>query len=58
MEPLKLKYHPSIQNLKNGNAIQTFAPRSLIFKLQDEVLKFNDIRVSLSSPKPDLELNL
>ena len=29
----------------------SFAPRRLIFKLQQEALKFNDICVSWSSPK-------
>ena len=32
----------------------TFAPRPLIFKLQQEVFNFNDICVSWSSPKTDL----
>ena len=36
---------------------QRFAPRSLIFKLQQEVLKFNDFCVSWSSPKTDLVKN-
>ena len=36
---------------------QSFAPRSLIFKLQQEVLKFNDFCVSWSSPKTDLVKN-
>ena len=35
----------------------SFAPRPLIFKLQQVVLKFNDIYVSWSSPKIDLETN-
>ena len=34
-----------------------FAPRHLIFKLKQEVLKFNDICVSWSSPKNDLVTN-
>ena len=34
-----------------------FAPRPLIFKLQKEVLKFNDICVSWNSKKNDLENN-
>ena len=37
--------------------LKRFAPRPLIFKLQQEVLKFNDICVSWSSPKTDLETN-
>ena len=35
-------------------ATHSFAPRPLIFKLQQEVLKFNDICVSWSYPKTDL----
>ena len=35
----------------------SFAFRPLIFKLQQEVLKFSDICVSWSSPKTDLETN-
>ena len=34
-----------------------FAPRPLTFKFQQEVLKYNDIYVSWSSPKTDLETN-
>ena len=36
----------------------SFARRPLIFELQQEVLKFNDICVSCSSPKTDLETNV
>ena len=36
----------------------SFAPRPQIFKLQQEDWKFSDIRVSWSSPKTDLEMNL
>ena len=35
----------------------SFAPRTLAFKLQQEVLKFNDICVSWSSQKNDKEKN-
>ena len=42
---------------KNRKATHSFALRSLIFKMQEEVLKFNDICVSCSSPKTDLEMN-
>ena len=38
--------------------LHIFVPRPLIFKLQQEVLKFDDICVSWSSPKTDLETNL
>ena len=41
----------SFQNERNRKATHSFAPRPLIFKLQQEVLKFNDIFVSWSSPK-------
>ena len=34
-----------------------FAPRRLIFKLQQEFLKFNDIYVSWRSPKTDMVTN-
>ena len=36
---------------KNRKATHNFPPRPLIFKLQQEVLKVNDIIVSCSSPK-------
>ena len=51
MDSLTLKRHNSLQNLNNRKATQSFAPRRLIFKLQQEVLKFNVICVSWSSPK-------
>ena len=54
---LALKRHISFQNLNNRKATHSFAPRPLIFKLQQEVLKFNDICVSWSSPKTDLVTN-
>ena len=37
-------------------AMHSFAPRPLIFKLQ-QVLKVSDICLSWSSPKTDLETN-
>ena len=40
-----------------SNVTHSFAPRPLIFYLQQEVLKFNDIFVSWSSPKTDPETN-
>ena len=52
MYSLTLKRHNSFQNENNRKATHSFAPRSLIFKLQQEVLKFNDIFVCWSSPKP------
>ena len=36
----------------------SFDARPLIFELQQEVLKFNDICVIWSSPKTDLVINL
>ena len=41
-------------NRKDTNA---FAPTPLIFKFQQEVLKFNDICMNWSSPKADLDTN-
>ena len=37
--------------------MHSFAQRFLIFKLQQEVLKFNDISLSWSSPNTDLKTN-
>ena len=56
MDSLALKRHNSFQNLNNRKATHSFAPRPLIFKLQQKVLKFN-ICVSWSSPKTNLETN-
>ena len=55
MNSWTLKRHNSFQNKNNRKATHSFAPRPLFFKLQQEVLKFNDICVSWSSPKADLE---
>ena len=41
----------------NRKTTYCFALRPLIFKLQQEVLKFNNLCVSWSSPKTDLEAN-
>ena len=57
MDSLTLKCHNSFQNHNNRKATNSFAPRPLISKLQQEVLKFNDICVSCSSPKADLVTN-
>ena len=51
MDSLTLKRHNSFQNENNRKTTHGFASRPLIFKLQQEVLKFNDIFVSWSSPK-------
>ena len=47
----------SFQNSNNRTATHSFAPRPLIFKLQKEVLKFDDIYVSWSSSKTGLVTN-
>ena len=54
MDSLTLKCNNSFQNQNNGKATYNFAPRTLIFILQQEVLKFSDICVSWSSLKTDL----
>ena len=46
MDSLTLKRHNCFQNENTRKATLSFAPRPLIFKLQQEVLKFNDIFVS------------
>ena len=46
MDSLILKRLNSFQNQNNIKAKHSFAPRPLIFKLQKEALKFNDIYVS------------
>ena len=51
MNSLALKCHNFFQNENNRKATHSFAPRHLIFKLQQDVLKFNDICMSWSSPK-------
>ena len=57
MDSLTLTRHNSFQNLVNKKATHSFAPSPLIFKLRQEVLKFSDICVSLSSQKAELETN-
>ena len=52
---LSLKRNNSFQNLNNRKATRSFALRTLIFKQQQKVLKFNNICVSWSSLKTDLE---
>ena len=51
MGSLTLNCRNLFQNQNNGKGTRSFAPRRLIFKLQQEVLKFNDICVSWGSPK-------
>ena len=45
MDSLTLKLHNSFQNYNNTKATHSCPPRPLIFKLQQEVLKLNDICV-------------
>ena len=54
MDSLTSKGHNSFQNQNNRKATDSFASKPLIFKLQLEVLKLNDICMSWSSPKTDL----
>ena len=57
MDSLTLKRHNSFQKQNSRKATHSFAPRPLIFKLQQEVLKFNYIFVSWSSLKTGLATN-
>ena len=57
MDSLTLKRHNSFQNENNRKATSSFAPRPLIFKLQQEVLKFNHICRSWDPPKTELVTN-
>ena len=57
MDSLTLKCHNSSQNENNRKATHSFAPRTLIFKLQEEVLKFSNICMSWSFPKTNLVTN-
>ena len=43
MDSLTLKCHNSFQNKDNEKATHSFAPRPLIFKLQQELLKLSGI---------------
>ena len=54
---MTLRSHNSFQNSNNRKATHSFASRPLIFKLQQEVLKFSVICVSWRSPKTDLVSN-
>ena len=57
MDSLTLKSFNSFQKKNNRKATHSFASRLLIFKLQQDVLKFNCICVSWSSPKTGMETN-
>ena len=58
LDSLTSKCHNSFRNKNSRKEHTSFAPRPQIFKLQQEDWKFSDIRVSWSSPKTDLEMNL
>ena len=51
MHSLTLIRYNSFQNQNNRKVAHSFAPRSLVFKMQQQVLKSNGICVSCSSPK-------
>ena len=55
MDSLTLKSHNSFRNSSKRKATHNLAIRPLIFKLQQEVWKFNDIWVSWSCSETDLE---
>ena len=57
MDSLTFKHPNYFLNKENRKVTHSFAPRPLIFKLQEEFLKFNDICMSWNSPKTDLETN-
>ena len=58
MDSLTLKHHNFFQNKNNRKAANGFPRRTLISKLQEEVLKSHDISVTWGSEKTDLETNL
>ena len=58
MDSLTLKHHSFFQNKNNRKATNSFPRRTLISKLQEEVLKSHDISVTWGSQKTDLETNL
>ena len=47
---LTLKRHNYFQNLNNRKVSHSFAPRPLIFKLQQKVLKFDDMELPKNWP--------
>ena len=52
---MTLERHNSFRNQNNRKTIHNFAPRPLIFKLQQEVLKYNHVCVSWNPPKTELD---
>ena len=57
MDSLTLKCHNSFKIKIIQKSHTGLFPRSMIFKLQIELVKFSEICVNWSSPKPDLEKN-
>ena len=57
MDFLTLKRYNSFQSKNNRKVTHSFVKRLLVFKLHQEVLKFNDICLSWSPPKTDLMTN-
>ena len=57
MHSLILQHHNFFQKQNNRKDTLSFAPRPLIFNLQQELLKFIDICVSWSSPKTEQVTN-
>ena len=51
MNSFILKLHKSFQKENKIKVTRRFSPRLLIFKLQQEVLKLNDIRMRWGTPK-------
>ena len=47
---LTLKRHNYFQNLNNRKVSHSFAPRPLLFKLQQKVLKFDDMELPKNWP--------
>ena len=57
MDPLTLKHHNSFQNEYKRKVTHCFALRPLIFKLEQEILKFNNVCVSRGFTKTDMVTN-
>ena len=55
IDSLTLKRHNSFQNKNNKKSTHSLAPRPLIFQLEQEILKFNDVYISWKIPKTGLE---
>ena len=57
MEMLTLKRHNFFRNQNSRKATHSFPPGPLMFKLKQEVIKFNDIYVGWRSPKTRMKTN-